>query len=87
MVDEINGWVLDITRNAYTFNQRTGQYLFNSLPGTVANLVRSTTFDPFYKNMRAHELYEWIDNHLIFDGNRIIGLFNGDNLIWEEDGD
>lgn len=67
--------------------QRTGQYLFNHLPSGPANVVAATLFDPFHKELNEREIYDWIENHLIFDGSRIVGVFNNDQLLWEESGE
>jgi hypothetical protein len=74
-----------ILQNAKAFNQRTGQYMFNCLPENVAYFVRGTLWDPFHKDLTAFEISEWIDSHLIFDGSDIIGVFNGDQLLWSYD--
>lgn len=74
----------DIIRGSKANGQRTGQYLFNHLPSVPANAVTATLFDPFHKELSRQELQEWIDNHLIFDGMCIIGVFNNDQLLWEE---
>lgn len=64
---------------------RTGQYLFNSLPPTTASIVAGSTFDPFHKDLTEDELYEWMDNHLIFSdmSDSIIGVFNNDMILAE----
>ncbi len=62
---------------------RVGQALFNLLPGWAANRVASTLFDPFHKNFTDYELYTWINNHLIFDGDEIIAVFNNDTILAE----
>jgi hypothetical protein len=77
-------FVEHILRGAFTDDQRTGQWMFNHLPLMVAARVSGTSFDPFHKNLSAHEIYDWIDNHLIFDGNEIVGLFHNDILLWEK---
>lgn len=72
-----------IMRGAAAAHQRTGQYLFNHLPEEVQLKVAGTLIDPFYRDLSAIEVYAWLDNHLVFDGNRIIGLINGDMFLWE----
>jgi hypothetical protein len=77
-------WAEHIIRGAYVHEQRTGQYLFNHLPNPVAAQVRGTTFDPFHKDLTINEVHCWIQDHLIFDANRIIAVFNNDEILWEE---
>lgn len=77
-------FVRHIITGAKEFDQRTGQYMFNHLPPIVAARVSGTSFDPFHKELSAHEIWEWIENHLIFDGNEIIGLFHNDIMLWEK---
>lgn len=72
-----------ILRKAGNTGQRTGQYLYNSLPQIVAQLVNGKLFDPFHGEYTRAELAEWIDNHLIFEGNEIVALFDKDRIIWE----
>lgn len=67
---------------AHASSQRTGQYLYNHLPTIVARLTSGKTFDPFFKDLSQQEIFDWIENHLIFDGNEIIGLFDHDRIIW-----
>jgi hypothetical protein len=73
-----------IFEGAQYYSQRTGQYLFNKLPLLVAAEVAGTSFDPFHKDLSKFEIYEWLDNHLIFQDQRIVGLFHNDVLLWEE---
>lgn len=74
-----------IMRNAKLSEQRTGQYLFNKLPGPVAVVVGGTSFDPFHKDLSAIEISDWIDSHLIFDNGWIVGVFHGERVLWEGD--
>ena len=80
--DELN-FVHHIMTRAKANDQRTGQYMFNNLPSVIANRVAGTSFDPFHKDMTSQELYDWIDNHLVFDGNEIVGLFHENRILWE----
>jgi len=73
-----------IMQNAKVHNQRTGQYLFNHLPSEITYYVSGRPFDPFHKDLTAEEVYAWMDNHLVFDGNEIVGVFDGDRLLWEK---
>lgn len=76
-------WIED---EAYILGQRTGQLLFNNLPHEVANHVRGTEFDPFHKDMSKQEIIDWFNDHVIFsDGDEIIVLFNGTEILWERD--
>lgn len=74
-----------IMQKAHVYDQRTGQYLFNQLPNHIARLVSGTTFDPFHKDFNVEEIYKWINDHLIFNDNEIICLFNNDKILWEVD--
>ena len=71
-----------VMQRAQIEGQRTGQYLFNLLPSNIVYYVAGRPFDPFFKDLTAEEVYQWIDEHLIFDGKEIIGVFDKDNLIW-----
>lgn len=73
-----------IMRGAREFKQRTGQYLFNHLPPGAGNALSSTLIDPFHKEMTKEEIIGWIDNHLIFDGQEVIAVFNNNQLMWEK---
>ncbi len=79
-----------IFKHAQRQGQRSGQFLFNTgLPQEAANAIRGTLIDPFYKDMGRQELREWIDNHIIFrdapgfEDVMIIGIFDGDRILWE----
>lgn len=75
---------LYIIRHADEHNQRTGQYLFNSLPVEAAQFITSTLFDPFHRDMSQDEVEAWISDHIIFDDNgRIMALFNNNDILWE----
>lgn len=63
--------------------QRTGQWMFNHLPGPVQNKVVGTLFDPFHKDLTTDEIFQWLDNHIIFDGSEIVGLFDNNTILWE----
>ena len=63
---------------------RTGQALFNLLPGGLANSVAGTSFDPFFRDLTDHELQEWIDNHLILnDKQEPIAVFHNNRILSE----
>lgn len=72
---------------ALIHGQRTGQKLFNMLnPPELADQVRGTSWDPFYKTMTFEEIVEWVDNHLVFDDHgHIIALFDQFNILWERE--
>lgn len=72
----------NICRGAKVHNQRTGQFLYNSLPSEVCSRVAGTLFDPFFDDLTADEIQSWIDNHLIFDGGEIVGVFDKNNILW-----
>lgn len=66
-------------------DQRTGQYMFNQLPAGPAAAVRGKLFDPFNKELTEREICAWIEDHLIFDGQRIVAVYNNNQILWEED--
>lgn len=84
MDDILQIWSEQIERGAETSGQRTGQYLFNHLPSEAAAQVVGTMFDPFNKDLSIHEIRAWLDKHIIYHGNRIVGLFNGDMILWQK---
>jgi hypothetical protein len=66
--------------------QRTGQFLFNNLKHEIAEIVRGSLFDPFYKSLSEHEVVEWLEHHIIYsDDGIMICLFDGDHILWEEE--
>lgn len=68
-------------------NQRTGQYLMNHLPDGAYRAVTGTLFDPFHRDLKPGDIYEWLENHLIFDDNEsVIGVFNNNQLLWAAEG-
>jgi hypothetical protein len=79
------------TRQAeYTYNMaplygmRTGQLLFSDLRYEVAEIVRGTDLDPFYKDLSLLEIINWFEDHIVFDDQGIIcRLFSGDTILWE----
>jgi len=71
-----------VMQHAKTVDQRTGQYLFNLLPYEITSFVAGRPFDPFFKDLTKDEVYQWIEDHLIFQGKEIIGVFDGDRLLW-----
>ena len=83
MNQQLLNYVERIKQGARINNQRTGQYLFNHLPPGAANSVRATLIDPFHKQMTDHELYMWLDEHVIFDRGWIIATFNNNVILWE----
>jgi hypothetical protein len=66
------------------YNFRSGQYLFNNLPIGAAEAVRSTYFDPFYKDMNLEQIAAWVENHLVL-GNvgDVIAVFDHNIILWE----
>lgn len=67
-------------------DQRTGQLLFNSLKHEIADIVRDTSFDPFYKELTCDEIIDWLENHIIYDDDgNMICLFNGNDILWEKE--
>lgn len=65
---------------------RVGQTLFNILPEWAAEVVAKTTFDPFYNRSTGFGFRvwcEWIDNHLIFDEQGLLAVFNNNQILAE----
>jgi hypothetical protein len=79
---ELDVMAVHIAVGARQTKQRTGQYLFNHLPVEVGNKVAGTLFDPFHKDLSKPEIIEWLDNHLIFNENKIIALFDQNTILW-----
>lgn len=77
-------WAEQIVRGAKIVDQRAGQYLFNHLPQPAAHVVSGKLFDPFHQEMDEMQVHCWIQDHLIFEGNRIIAVFNNNDILWEE---
>ena len=78
----------NVLRCAHHTSQRTGQYLFNSLPEPITCVISGTLFDPFHEDMDAFQLTEWVQNHLVFGKSPfakegIIAVFDGNMLLWE----
>jgi hypothetical protein len=74
-----------IIMNAPAQCQRSGQFLFNSLRHEVAEAVRGTLFDPFYKDLSEYEVADWLENHVIYnDQGEMICVFSGNTILWEE---
>lgn len=70
------------------YEMRTGQLLFNVLRHEIADVVRNTKLDTFYKDMELEEIVEWLENHIIFSNDgRMIRLFSEHTILWEEDED
>lgn len=86
MIDKVAAreYSRDIVMHADKFNQRTGQYLFNSFPVEVANVVTGSMFDPFHKDMSQFQIEEWLLNHIVFNENgSIVAVFNENTILWE----
>lgn len=65
---------------------RIGQALFNTLPKWAAAVVAATSFDPFHKVITGagpRVWTEWIDNHLIFDEQGLLAVFNNNEILAE----
>jgi hypothetical protein len=76
-------WIMAMAR---FHRMRTGQLLFNNLPAAVANVVRTTDFDPFYWNMRRDEVLKWFDDHIIYNEyDEIVVVFSENTILWERD--
>ena len=72
-----------IIMSAESHNQRTGQYLFNSLPEEARAVVAGTVFDPFHKSMSQYQIEDWLDDHVVFNMNgSIIGIIAGRKILW-----
>ena len=81
-------FVNQIVHSAEKTTLRTGQALFNHLPFSAAQIVSGTLWDPFHRDLTREEIQEWVDHHLIFGDqyyDDIIGLFNGEQLLWYMD--
>jgi hypothetical protein len=75
----------EVVMNAERNNQRTGQYLFNSLPEGARAVVTGTIFDPFYKNMSQYQIEDWLEDHAVFNMNgTIIGIIAGRKTLWRD---
>lgn len=68
-------------------NQRTGQFLFNTLPDMVRERLAGKTFDPFHRDMSQFQVEEWLLDHIVFDDDgEVIGLYSGNHIMWEKKG-
>jgi hypothetical protein len=78
-------YALYIVMHAEEHNQRTGQYLYNSFPNVVCTLVAGKPWDPFHRDMSQDQIETWLNEHVIFNDNgRVVGLFSGNSLLWED---
>lgn len=74
-----------IISHAEEHNQRTGQYLFNSFPWEVAEALVGAPWDPFHFDMSQDRIETWLNEHIIFNDNgRIVGVFSGNTILWED---
>jgi thiamine kinase-like enzyme len=63
----------------------TGYALFNLLPGEGKESLIGRVFNPFVDNMTTEDLMEWVERHLIFDGNGlVVKIFNNYEIVWEK---
>lgn len=70
---------------APVYEERTGQLLFNNLRHEIAEVIRGTELDPFYKNMELEEIVDWYEKHIVFDNRgRMIRLISDGITLWEE---
>jgi len=68
---------------AEVHSQKTGQYLFNSLPEGAREAVSGMLWDPFYKDMSQYQIEEWLNDHVVFNDNgSISGVITGGKIIW-----
>ena len=82
----IKQYVDELMRRSKALNERTGQALHKSLPVDIRRWVNGALFDPFYKDLSEEEIYQWIDNHLIFDDEGVlIGLYDRNTILWERE--
>lgn len=68
---------------------RTGQYLFTILPEHLQHSLLGTPFDPYNRDMNPEEITNWIETHVIFDPEQVvgpIGLKLGELVIYGEVG-
>jgi hypothetical protein len=72
-----------IIMNNEQHGQRTGQYLFNSLPDGAREVVAGTMWDPFHKELSQYQIEDWLANHVVFNDNgTIIGIIAGRRILW-----
>jgi hypothetical protein len=68
-------------------DQRTGQYLFNTLPQEVRATLTGRPFDPFYKEMSQYQVEEWLGDHIMFDDDgEVIALYSANMILWQKKG-
>jgi hypothetical protein len=76
-------WIMAMAR---FHKMRTGQLLFNNLPAPVANVIRRTEIDPFYKDLTREEVLKWYDDHIIYNEyDEIVVVFSANTILWERD--
>lgn len=68
------------------YEMRTGQLLFNVLRYEIAEAVRDTELDTFYKDMTLQEIIDWLENHILYDNQgRMVRLCGTDGrILWAE---
>jgi len=75
----------DIIEHAAEHDQKTGQYLFNSLPVEVRMQLAGLSWDPFERDMNQYQVEQWLKDHIIFNADgRIVGLYSGSMKLWED---
>lgn len=63
---------------------RTGQYLFNTLPPGAQYVIAQSLIDPFHRDLTKTEIYDWANDHLIFNGTEIVAVFFDNKILWEK---
>lgn len=72
-----------VIQYAHANDQRTGQYMFNSLPDGAREAVTGKLWDPFFKDWGQDKIEEWLLQHALFnDSGEIIGVISGSQLLW-----
>lgn len=75
----------NVVRLAVETGTRTGQHIMNILPLGASLAVTGTPFDPYEKDMFASEVFSWVQDHLIFKGESVIGVIDGNEILWVEE--
>lgn len=63
-------------------HRRTGELVMEFLPYEVRESIVGRVFDLYYMNPSAQEIRDWFADHIIFDNDVIIGVFDNDTILW-----
>lgn len=81
----IDPFVENVMLEAAERGTSVGKILYLRLPEPAANIATNKYFDPYFQHLTKVTLWNWLENHVLFDKDgQIVVLHDRGIILWKE---